>query len=160
DNGFIHLDLFAIGHLEADQMEVEDQLEWARNHPNDVGMVFAEGSAAAAQGKLGTATKLFDQTAELDIANGDSEAAAIALAVSAEINSEMGIPSIAKRESERALELGRNEMVYGLAGLVVVRRTEVQRAHSLLDEMDHEHPLATFNLGIYSPMIRTMIAMS
>ena len=158
DNSFIHLDLFTIAHLENDQTAVEHQLDWARSHPNDVGMVFAEGSAAAAEGKLETATKLFDQTAELDIASGDSEAAAIALAVSAEINSELGNPSIARQESERALKLGRNEMVYGLSALVALRRHEVQRAKFLLDQMDHEHPLATFNIGIYSPMIRTMVA--
>jgi tetratricopeptide (TPR) repeat protein len=123
-------------------------------------MIFAKGSAAAAEGRLETATNLFDQTAELDIASGDSEAAAIALAVSAEVNSEMGRSSIARKESERALKLGKNEMVYGLSGLVAVRRNDVQRAHFLLEQMDHEHPLATFNLGIYSPMIRTMIAAS
>jgi len=53
--------------------------------------------AAASEGRLETATKQFDQVAELDIANGDSEAAAIALAVSAEINSEMGRASIARK---------------------------------------------------------------
>ena len=160
DNSFIHLDLFAIAHLENDQAAIEHQLEWARHHPNDVGMVFAEGSAAASEGKLEVATQLFDQTAELDVASGDSEAAAIALAMSAEINSEMGRASIAKMESDRALSLGRNEMVYGLSGLVALRRREVQRAQFLLDQMDHEHPLATFNLGIYSPMIRTLTAIS
>jgi tetratricopeptide (TPR) repeat protein len=123
-------------------------------------MIFAEGSAAASEGRLETATKQFDQVAELDIANGDSEAAAIALAVSAEINSEMGRASIARKESERALKLGRNEMVYGLTGLVASRGNEVQQAQLLLNQMDHEHPLATFNLGIYSPMLRTMVAVS
>ncbi|MGH9495924.1 MAG: winged helix-turn-helix domain-containing protein, partial [Candidatus Sulfotelmatobacter sp.] len=97
DNSFIHLDLFAIAHLENDQTAVERQLEWAGNHPHDVEMVFAQGSAAAAEGKLETATKLFDQAAELHIASGDSEAAAIALAVSAEINSEVGRASIARK---------------------------------------------------------------
>ena len=160
DNSFIHLDLFGIAYFENDPPALERQRDWAKKHPNDVGMIFAEGSAAASEGRLETATKQFDQVAELDIANGDSEAAAIALAVSAEINSEMGRASIARKESERALQLGRNEMVYGLTGLVALRGNDVQRAQLLLNQMDHEHPLATFNLGIYSPILRTMMAVS
>ena len=89
---------------------MERQRDWANKHPKDAGLIFAEGSAAASEGRLETATKLFDQTAELDIASGDSEAAAIALAFwSAEVNSEMGRASIAKKESERALKLGKNK---------------------------------------------------
>jgi DNA-binding winged helix-turn-helix (wHTH) protein/tetratricopeptide (TPR) repeat protein len=160
DDSFIHLDLFGIAYFENDQPALERQSDWAKKHPNDVGMLFAEGSAAASEGRLETATKQFDQVAELDIANGDSEAAAIALAVSAESNSEMGRTSIARKESERALKLGRNEMVYGLTGLVASRGNEIQRAQLLLNQMDHEHPLATFNLGIYSPILRTMVAVS
>jgi hypothetical protein len=72
----------------------------------------------------------------------------------------MGRASVAKHESERALKLGKNEMVYGLTGLVALRGNEVQRAQLLLSQMDHEHPLATFNLGIYSPILRTMVAVS
>ncbi len=127
DNSFIHLDLFGIAYFENDQSALERQLDWAKKHPNDAGVIFAEGSAAASEGRLETATKLFDQTAELDIASGDSEAAAIALAFSAEVNSEMGRASVAKKESEHALKLGRNEMVYGLTGLVALRGNDVQR---------------------------------
>ena len=116
--------------------------------------------AAASEGRLETAAKQFDQVAELDIANGDSEAAAIALAVSAELNSEMGRASIARKESERALKLGKNEMVCGLTRLVALRGNDVQCAQLLLNQIDHKDPLATFNLGIYSPILRTMMAVS
>jgi tetratricopeptide (TPR) repeat protein len=160
DNSFIHLGLFSIAYFENDQAALERQLDWAKKHPTDSGAIFAEASSAASEGRLETATKQFDQAAELDIANGDSEAAAIVLAVSAEVNSEMGRASIAEKESERALKLGRNEMVYGLTGLVASRGNDVRRAQLLLDQMDHEHPLATFNLGIYSPILRTMVAIS
>ena len=160
DNGFIHLDLFAIAHFENDQSALDRQLDWAKKRPNDAAAVFDIASAAASEGRLEAATKQFDQTAELDIANGDSEAAAIVLSVSAEINSEMGRTSIAKKESDRALKLGRNEMVYGLNGLAAARGKDIQRARLLLNQMDGEHPLATFNLGIYSPILRTVIAVS
>jgi eukaryotic-like serine/threonine-protein kinase len=160
DNSFIHLDLFAIASLEGDQAAIDHQLEWAGKHPDDVGMMFARGSAAASEGKIEAATRLFDRTAEVDISNGDSEAAAIALVESAEMNSEMGRSSIAKRESERALTLGKNEMVYGLAAMVALRQHDLQSAQLLMADMDHDHPLSTFNLGIYSPIIRTFVAIS
>ena len=160
DNSFIHIDLFAIANLESDQQAIKQQLEWAEKHPNDVGLIFARGAAAASAGKIDKATGFFDQVAEMEVSNGDSEAAAIDLAESAEMNSEMGRSAIAKRESERALKLGKNEMVYGLTALVALRRRDVQTAEVLLAEMDHDHPLSTFNLGIYSPIIRTLVAVS
>lgn len=160
DNSFIHLDLFAIALLEDDKAGIDRQLEWAERHPDDVGMIFARGAAAAAEGKIEAATKLFDRTAEVDIRNGDMEAAAISLVESAEMNSEMGRSAIAKRESERALKLGKNDLVYGVAALVALRQHDVPSAQRLLAEMDRDHPLSTFNLGIYSPMIRTLVAIS
>jgi tetratricopeptide (TPR) repeat protein len=160
DNGFLHLDLFAVGYLQNDPSAIEQQLTWAGKHPDDVGMIFARASAAASEGRIGAATKIFDQTSELQVRNGDSEAAAITLAVSAEINSEVGRSSIARANSERALKLGKNEMVYGLTALVALRNHEVQRARTLLEQMDHDRPLSTFNVGIYSPIIRTFIALS
>ena len=160
DYSFVHADLFAIAYLDSDQEAIKHQLEWADKHPNDVNMIFARGEASASEGKIEAGTRLFDHTAEVDISNGDSEAAAIALAESAEMNSEMGRSAIAKQESERALKLGKNEMVYGLTGLVALRRHDVQSAQTLLAEMDHDRPLSTFNLGIYSPIIRTFLAIS
>ncbi len=160
DNSFIHLDLFSIAYLENDRAAIARQLDWAGKHPDDVSMLFARGSAAASEGKIETATRLFDQTAEIDVKNGDAEAAAIALAESAEMNSEMGRTSIAKRESERALKIGKNEIVCVLAGLVALRQHDFQNAQLLLTQMDHDHPLSTYNLGIYSPMIRTLVKIS
>jgi len=160
ENSFIHLDLLVIAYLQNDQPAVKHQLEWAEKHPNDVSMIYAKGEAAASEGKMDASTRLFNQVAELDISSGDSEAAAIDLAESAEMNSEMGRAPIAKRESERALKLGKNEMVYGLTALVALRRGDVQSAQTLLSEMDHDRPLSTFNLGIYSPVIRTFVALS
>lgn len=160
DNSFIHQDLFAIGHLQDDQSAMEQQLKWAGNHPDDIGMIFAKSEAAASEGRIETATRIFDQIAELDIRNDDSEAAAIALAASAEINSEAARSSTSKVESERALKLGKNEMVYGLTALVALRNHEIQRARNLLEQMDHDRPLSTFNVAIYSPIIRAFAAIS
>ena len=57
DNIFIHLDLFGIAYFENDPPALERQRDWAKKHPNDVGMIFAEGSVAVSEGMLETATK-------------------------------------------------------------------------------------------------------
>jgi len=51
-------------------------------------------------------------------------------------------------------------MVYGLAAMVALRQHDLQSAQLLMADMDHDHPLSTFNLGIYSPIIRTFVAIS
>jgi eukaryotic-like serine/threonine-protein kinase len=50
--------------------------------------------------------------------------------------------------------------VLGLAGLIEARAGNQKKSRELLDELDREYPLATFNLGVYSPMIRTTQAVS
>ncbi len=160
DNTFIHLDLFAIAYLQQDESALNRELEWARKHPNEGDMVYARAQAAAAVGKVRESTILFEQTAKLNVANGDLETAANALSITAEINSEMGWSAVAQRKSEEALKLGKNEIVLGLGSLIAARAHNLHRAQELLDELDHDYPLSTFNLGVYSPMIRTTMAVS
>jgi eukaryotic-like serine/threonine-protein kinase len=158
DNTFIHLDLFAIAYLQQDESAVGRELEWAQKHPNAGDMIYARAEAAAAMGKVKESTRLFEQSAKLDVANGDLESAANVLAIAAEINSEMGWSAIAQRKSEDALKLGKNEIVLGLGSLIAARAHNLRRAQELLSELDHDYPLSTFNLGVYSPMIRTTMA--
>jgi hypothetical protein len=80
--------------------------------------------------------------------------------ISAEINSEVGRQAQALKQSTEALKLGKNEIVLGLAALIEARAGDQTKSRELLDELDHEYPLGTFNIGVYSPMIRTTQAVS
>jgi tetratricopeptide (TPR) repeat protein len=160
DNTFIHLDLFAIASLQHDEPALNRELGWAQKHPNDGAMIYARAEAAAAMGKAKESTRLFEQAARLDVADGDLESAANVLSITAEINSEMGRSAIAQRKSEEALKLGKNEIVLGLGALVAARGHNPRRAQELLNELDHDYPISTFNLGVYSPMIRTTLALT
>lgn len=44
--------------------------------------------------------------------------------------------------------------------LIASRAGNVKRSHELLDELDHDYPLSTFNIGLYSPMARTMLTVA
>ena len=160
DNSFIHLDLFAIAFLRQDQQSLEREIEWAQKHPDNGDMVYARAQAAAAVGKINESTRMFEQAAKLDVAAGDLESAANCLAVSAEINSEVGWTAIAQKKSEEARRLGENEIVLGLGGVIAARAHDLRRAHELLGELEHDYPLSTFNLGVFSPMVRTMMTVS
>ncbi|HYL98794.1 MAG TPA: winged helix-turn-helix domain-containing protein, partial [Blastocatellia bacterium] len=121
DNTFIHLDLLAIAYLQHDESALNRELGWAQKHPNDGAMIYARAEAAAAMGKVKESTRLFEQAARLDVVDGDLESAANVLAITAEINSEMGRSAIAQRKSEEALKLGKNEIVLGLGSLIAAR---------------------------------------
>jgi eukaryotic-like serine/threonine-protein kinase len=160
DDTFIHLDLFAIATLQRDQQALSREYEWAQKHPDDSAMRYALAQADAARGKIKQSTELFEQAAKLTAASGDSEAAANTLAISAEINSEMGRATLAQKKSEDAVKLGKNQIVLGLGALIASRAGNEKRTHEFLEQLDHDYPLATFNIGVYSPMARTTLAVA
>jgi len=158
DDTYIHLSLFSIAILRHDEQALSRESEWAQRHPDDIWMRNAQAEADAAIGKVKESTALLEEVAKRTAASGDSEAAANALAVSAEINSEMGRTAVARSVFDEALKLGKNQIVLGLGALIAGRAGNEKRTHDLLDELDHDVPLSTFNMGLYSPMARTTLA--
>ena len=158
DDTYIHLSLFSIAILRHDEQALSRESEWTQRHPDDIWMRNAQAEADAAMGKVKESTALLEEVAKRTAASGDSEAAANALAVSAEINSEMGRTAVARNVFDDALKLGKNQIVLGLGALIASRAGNEKRAHDLLDELDHDVPLSTFNMGLYSPMARTTLA--
>src|SRR3569833_2244400 len=80
--------------------------------------------------------------------------------ISAEVNSEMGRQGQAVKQTTEALKLGKNELVLGLASLIEARARDNTKSRELLDELDHDYPLGTYNIGIYAPMVHTIQAVS
>ena len=158
DSSFFHLNLYGIGYLQQDPQAIGRELDWAQKHPDDVGMIVAQAQAAAAEGRLKESNRLFERAAKLDESQDDRESAAIALAGAAEADSEMGLSRLAQQKADEALKLGKDEIVYGLAALVAVRARDLQKGQMLLVQMDHDYPLSTFNLGVYSPVVRTAMS--
>ncbi|MHB8655051.1 MAG: winged helix-turn-helix domain-containing protein [Terriglobia bacterium] len=159
NDSFIHLDLFAVASLQQNQQDLSRELDWIQKN-NSVDKVYVRAESAGAVGKVRESTKLFEQAAQLDLTDGDPESAANVFSIAAEANSEIGWQSVAQRESKKALSLGINEGVLGLGALVEVRDHNLHRAQELLGELDHDYPISTFNIGIYSPIVRTALAVS
>ncbi len=160
DDTFIHLDLFAIASLRHDGQALSREYDWAQKHSGDAAMLYTLAEADAAMGKVKQSTELFEEVAKLTAASGDSEAAANTLAISAEINSEMARATLAQKKSEDAVKLGKNQIVLGLAALIASRAGNEKRSHEFLEQLDHDYPLSTFNIGLYSPMARTTLAVA
>ncbi|HKR26596.1 MAG TPA: winged helix-turn-helix domain-containing protein [Acidobacteriaceae bacterium] len=160
DDTFIHLNLFAIASLRHDEQALSREYEWAQKHPDNIPMRYAQAKADAAMGEIKQSTELFEEAAKRSAARGDSEEAADMLATSAEINSEMGRTALAQKESGEAVTLGKSQIVLGLAALIASRAGAEKRFRELLDELDHDYPLSTFNMGLYSPMARTTLAVA
>jgi hypothetical protein len=43
--------------------------------------------------------------------------------------------------------------------MIAIRARDNLKAQRLLEEMDHDDPISTFNIGVYSPMIHTATAL-
>jgi eukaryotic-like serine/threonine-protein kinase len=162
DEPFIHLNLFAIALLRDDRQLLSREHDWAQGHPDSTDMLYAQAQNDAAMGKARQSTKVFEQIARQQAASGETETAAYTLIVSAEINSEMGRTAVAKQESEEALKYSKNEneMALGISALIAIRAGDEKRAQVLFDDLNRKYPLSTFNIGVYSPIIRTMLALS
>ncbi|HVT98636.1 MAG TPA: hypothetical protein VHE33_14130 [Acidobacteriaceae bacterium] len=160
DDTFIHLSLFSIAYLRHDEQALSREREWAQRHPDGTSMQYVEAETDAAMGKVRESTDLFEHVAKRNVASGDTEAAANTLATAAEINSEVGRTALAQKESEEALRLRSNQIVLGIGALIASRARNGERAHELLDALDHDYPLSTFNIGLYSPMARTTLAVA
>lgn len=156
DDAFIHLDLVAVAVLAHDEAALKKEMDWAAAHPGAVDLVYTRAQLAGVLGKLKEATKLFEQVAEDDIRDNDAESAANSLSVAAETNSEMGMDATAERLSAQATKLGENPIVLGLGALVSLRAHNGARAEALFRQMDHDYPIATFSIGVWEPMIRTL----
>jgi len=160
DDTFIHLSLFNIASLRHDQQALAREYDWAQGHPDNIDMRTAQAEADAAMGKVKQSTEILEEAAKLSVAGGHAEAAANTLATSAEINSEMGRTDLALKQSEKAIRLSKNQIVLGLGALIASRAGNEKRSRDLLDELDHDYPLSTFNMGLYAPMARTTLALA
>ena len=160
DDTFIHRDLLALAALQNNEQALEREYQWGEKHRGDTAMLYAEAQHAASLGKVKQSTTALEEIAKRTVARGDAEWAADTLIISAEINSEVGRQSQSVKQSTEALKLGKNQIVLGLAALIEARARNKSQSRELLEELDHEYPLATFNLAVYSPMNRTTQAVS
>lgn len=119
-----------------------------------------EAEGAAAQGRMKEASRLFQQNVAQLQAAGQHEGAANTIADDALLNAVIGRTVEARRMAAASLRAGHGEIDLGLNALVFALAGDSAQAKSVVEEFNRSYPLATLNMGVYSPMIQTVIAES
>ncbi len=158
DDSTSHTIMYAVAYSQGDQSGLQRERDWAAAHSNDRGIAFMEAQRAAALGKLREANERFRLVAQRAIADNDPGSAADAMDAAAEFNSEIGNARIALADADASLKLEQSPTILARVALVNARSGRPSRAEEILAKLDHDVPLNVFNLNVYSPMTRTVLA--
>lgn len=124
------------------------------------GMLYVEAESAAAEGKMKDASQLLRQNEAELLAASEPEGAADTIAYDALLNAVIGRTQEARRRAAASLELGHGVSALGLDALALAVAGDGAKAQNVADELNRSYPLATLNMGVYSPMIQTVISES
>ncbi|MHB8525836.1 MAG: tetratricopeptide repeat protein [Candidatus Acidiferrales bacterium] len=153
DGDVIHTILYAMAFI--DRNIKAPQIE-----TNEPGMLYVEAEGEAAQGKIKDASRLFRQDIAELRADGQSEGIANTLAYEALLSAVIGRTQEARLMAASSLRLGRGETVFGLNALAFALAGDAAQAKNIAEEFNRSYPLATLNMGVYAPMVQTVIAES
>jgi tetratricopeptide (TPR) repeat protein/DNA-binding winged helix-turn-helix (wHTH) protein len=158
DKGDLHLILFAIAVLQSDQSALDDERRWSAQFPDDTAIPYGEAEYALAKGKINKSKALFEKIAQREISAGIPGAAADLYADEAFMQLEMGQVDEALKSVDKSLKSGKTDISLGTLAVVLARCGSEVRAKALKQEFDNTHPLSTYNMNIFSPMIATTLA--
>jgi eukaryotic-like serine/threonine-protein kinase len=158
DDGFIHLTLYALAQSRGDSHSLQRQRQWATQFPDEPSVPYGEAENAEARGKLRDSEARFEKIAQRQIAAGVPGYAANLYAQEAFFELEMGRKSEAMSFVDKSLRTARTDNNRGACSLVYARNRDPKRAEALKGELDHDYPLSTFNMDVYSPMIAASLA--
>jgi DNA-binding winged helix-turn-helix (wHTH) protein/Flp pilus assembly protein TadD len=151
DGDVIHTILYAMA-------SIGRNMKASQSETNEPGMLYVEAEDEAAQGKIKDASRLFRQDIAELRADGQSEGIANTLAYEALLSAVIGRTQEARRRAASSLRLGRGETVLGSNALAFALAGDAAQAKNIAEEFNRSYPLATLNMGVYSPMIQTAIA--
>ena len=156
-NTSAHLTLYTIAVHTGDAAATRREVEWGAQHADNPGMPYVEAETAALHGRMREMRRLFHEAARLSRADGNDEGAANGLAFAAVLDSVVGLSGPASTEAAEALALGRNEIILGSAAIVDARAGRASAARHQLAVLSHDFPIATVNLGMFAPMVRSAL---
>jgi DNA-binding winged helix-turn-helix (wHTH) protein/Flp pilus assembly protein TadD len=108
-------------------------------------------------GRFAKARQLSEAAASAMTSDGDTESAAVALAVAALRDAEVGENGHAHTYMTRALRLTRSADVLALAAMASVQLGDFAQTRSLADELDKAHPTDTLIQKYWLPAIRARL---
>lgn len=151
DSDTTHIILYTVAFMDGNKKQTET---------NEAGMLYVEAEGEAAQGKMKDASELFRQNVAELRAGSELEGAANTIAYDALLSAVIGRTQAARRMAAASLELGHGEADLGLDALAFAVAGDNEKAKNIAEEFNRSYPLATLNMGVYSPMIQTVMAES
>lgn len=160
DSDVIHMSLYAMAFMEGNQKALQREMDLASGSQRQSVMLYVEAKAAGAQGKMKEANRLFQQNVAQLQADRQQEIAANTMAYEALLSAVIGRPQEARRMASASLRSGRGEIDLGSDALAFALSGDAAQAKNIAEEFNRSYPLATLNMGVYSPMIQTVLAES
>ena len=160
DTEIIHISLYEMALMEGNKKGSQREIDLAIQNSNEPGMLYVRAEAAAAQGRMQEASRLFQQNVAQLQAAGQHEGAANTMAYKAVLDALIGKALEARRMAAASLRSGHGEIDLGLNALVFALVGDAGRAKSVAEEFNRSYPLATLNMEVFSPMIQTVMAES
>ena len=160
DTDTIHISLYEMALMEGDKKASQREIDLATRSSNEPGMLYVEAEGAAAQGRMKEANRLFQQNVAQLQTDDQHEGAANTMADDALLNAVVGRALRARRMAAASLRSGHGEIDLGLNALVFAVAGDAVQAKGVAEEFNRSYPLATLNMGVFSPMIQTVMAES
>lgn len=160
DTDTIHISLYEMALMEGDKKASQREIDLAAQNANEPGMLYVEAEGVAAQGRMKEANRLFQENVAQLQTDGQHEGAANTMADDAVLNAVIGRTLEARRMAAASLRSGHGEIDLGLNALAFALAGDAAQAKSVAGEFNRSYPLATLNMGVFSPMIQTVMAES
>ncbi|APV50233.1 hypothetical protein BWI17_11360 [Betaproteobacteria bacterium GR16-43] len=161
DAFYHHADAYLDAFLRNDPAEQRRHLDAVAGREGEEDyMIALEASTEGYFGRFARARELSRRAVESALRSTSLEMAAIWRAESALRDLEAGYPELARKQAEEALGISRTRNLDGLAGMVLARTGDIDRAERLGADMEKAAPQATHVQRHWLPCIRGCVAMA
>jgi DNA-binding winged helix-turn-helix (wHTH) protein/tetratricopeptide (TPR) repeat protein len=160
DGGVVHSVLLAVALINGDAAGVAQERDWAAKHPDELDIPYIEAEMAEAQGRIKESERQFASLADHAHGIGVPGYAGIVWAAEAAFDIEMGLRDEALARARFAAQFGSNEQALELRALVYARAGDAAAVHRLVDQINSQFPLSTYNISVFAPTIRTALGMA
>jgi tetratricopeptide (TPR) repeat protein len=154
DSTGIHIGLYILAFLEANQEAMQRQVDWVKGKPGEAVMLSLQAAAAEYAGKLQEAGKLRQRSMQLARRLGRIENAATTAVSQALREASLGNYQNARRQAEAALAIAPASNVQQIAALALAWAGDVARAQTLADDLGQRFPTDTLLNARALPTIR------
>jgi tetratricopeptide (TPR) repeat protein len=153
-----HTMLYTVGFLEGNQDAMRQQIEWAREKPNEAQMLIEQAGAAAYSGQLRSAWELYHRATQLTRDRAENKAQAMLDKLRVAVS--FGDCRQVKEEVSNALAVARVRTTLPVAAMALAQCGETAQAQSIVEELAKKYPKDTRLNSMWLPVARAFIEIS